>query len=238
MKSCSTPGCSRPVKARNLCINHYVKARAAGILPPKIIRQRLSPIGLVSGTAAYAKWWKEHNRDRHREQKRREHQRWSARHPGYEKNRYKARAIKARETRLADPRYQAETIALIERDLKIISMARVGFSAPEIAADVGASREVVARVVRTHGVRLAGVSRSKHDRSLALALATPKWVNIADITAIYAECEQRRLAGDNVTVDHIIPIRNRRVCGLHVPWNLTFLPADKNLSKGNRIPKS
>ena len=59
--------------------------------------------------------------------------------------------------------------------------------------------------------------------------ATPPWVDLDKIKEIYKNCPS------NMTVDHIKPITNPRLCGLHVPWNLQYLTRSENSKKGNRI---
>lgn len=67
---------------------------------------------------------------------------------------------------------------------------------------------------------------------MAKARATPSWVNHEDLEKIYSEARNLKL-----TVDHIIPLRNQNVCGLHVPWNLQFLTKIINLKKGNTLER-
>lgn len=59
-------------------------------------------------------------------------------------------------------------------------------------------------------------------------LATPPWVDMADIQRVYDLAHERKS-----TVDHQIPLNHPYVCGLHVPWNLRVVPAKSNFSKGN-----
>lgn len=66
--------------------------------------------------------------------------------------------------------------------------------------------------------------------------ATPKWVDLVVIYEIYKNCPP------GYHVDHIVALKgvtydNRRVCGLHVPWNLQYLPASVNIRKSNKVSR-
>ena len=69
--------------------------------------------------------------------------------------------------------------------------------------------------------------------------ATPPWLTKEQkraIKAVYAAAIQATEAtGILYHVDHIVPLANPAVCGLHVPWNLRILSASENIEKGNRV---
>jgi len=67
--------------------------------------------------------------------------------------------------------------------------------------------------------------------------ATPDWLtqeHLEEIKNFYWLAQDlKSVTGETYHVDHIVPLKGKSVCGLHVPWNLQILPADINLSKGN-----
>lgn len=69
--------------------------------------------------------------------------------------------------------------------------------------------------------------------------ATPKWLtkeHNKQIESFYWLAQlQYELTDTKYHVDHIVPLKGKTVCGLHVPWNLQVLEAVDNISKGNRI---
>lgn len=66
--------------------------------------------------------------------------------------------------------------------------------------------------------------------------ATPQWANKFFIREAYALAELRSaVTGFRWHVDHVIPIRNELVCGLHVENNLRVIPAVDNLRKSNHF---
>jgi hypothetical protein len=73
----------------------------------------------------------------------------------------------------------------------------------------------------------------------ARSLAKRKGLSAEDrnwMTAIYKSCvEVTACTGVLHHVDHVLPIRSKEVCGLHVPWNLQIIPAEENIHKGNKL---
>lgn len=66
-------------------------------------------------------------------------------------------------------------------------------------------------------------------RKLKKRGSVPPWVRFEHVLPIY---EMAAMAGPHFTVDHVVPIHGKTVCGLHVPWNLQLLTRSENSRKG------
>ena len=70
-------------------------------------------------------------------------------------------------------------------------------------------------------------------RTRMVKQAQPKWLSELDFLVI---AELYDLAAKrNLEVDHIIPIKHKLVCGLHVPQNLQLLSRSENARKSNKF---
>ena len=69
--------------------------------------------------------------------------------------------------------------------------------------------------------------------------ATPPWITKEQklqIRQMYLQAQKlTKMTGERYVVDHIIPLLNDSVCGLHVPWNLRVMTQEENLKKSNKL---
>jgi hypothetical protein len=95
------------------------------------------------------------------------------------------------------------------------------------------------------GGKKATQDRFKGHRRLYLAnrkamfrKAIPKWLTDTDRTLIKCKYQLANMLSNNTGeqwhVDHIIPVKGKLVCGLHVPGNLRVITAKENYLKQNK----
>jgi len=69
-----------------------------------------------------------------------------------------------------------------------------------------------------------------------LKQATPVWSNEETIQRVREECKRMSASMRmRFVLDHVIPLRGRTVCGLHVPENLKIVSESFNNLKGNKF---
>lgn len=71
-----------------------------------------------------------------------------------------------------------------------------------------------------------GIHQSAHPR---VKKSCPGWVDLDQISKFYKSTPK------GMTVDHIIPLKGKNVCGLHVLWNLQYLSREENCKKNKHF---
>jgi hypothetical protein len=81
-----------------------------------------------------------------------------------------------------------------------------------------------------------GDPRLSWDRNDMKFFAMPNWANTDAIEKLYTAARKlTEETGIQYHVDHIIPIKHPKVCGLHVEQNLCILSATDNIKKSNKF---
>jgi hypothetical protein len=108
------------------------------------------------------------------------------------------------------------------------------YNAVYMAENADKIREQRAKFRKENGARLAERQRVR------LLHATPPWLTPEqrrEMLLVYERAaELTALTGIKHEVDHVWPLKGRKSCGLHVPWNLQVLPSRENRRKLNREP--
>lgn len=107
-----------------------------------------------------------------------------------------------------------------------------------------ANREYVREKQKKYGTVWRKENLDKHcatenKRRASKLHATPAWLSESHLLHMQCKYSLSKMlskeTGQLHHVDHIVPLKGKTVCGLHVPWNLKVIPAIENLRKSNKI---
>jgi len=143
----------------------------------------------------------------------------------------KKAAARAKERRATDPDFRAKSY---EHHKKYVAsekghLAKLEGQRRYLASERG--RAITRASNRNYKREDAGLDARRY---AAMKQATPGWYATTQLQLVYAAAFERKNAGEDAVVDHIVPLISKLVCGLHVPWNLQVLDRFNNRSKGNR----
>lgn len=207
MKTCNRCGESKPVA------DFYVNK----LMPDGRLKQ------CKECTLAAQKAWKETNRAEYLAQKKRDYETHKAKRLAAQKVRYERdkATILAKQSEYGRARR--------ERDGDVLRAREARYRAE--------NRELILAIAARWRDVNRGKCRARHaaDKAARAARAVA-WADPVALATFYEVAARvSKCLGVEHHVDHVIPLRGKRVSGLHVPLNLRVLPAPLNLRKNNRF---
>lgn len=168
-------------------------------------------------------------------------------HPRYHKKSGRCKAchsLKNKENRLANLEVYKETNRLwvLNHPEQVAVIKRRHYLKSPESYSAWSKRNPEQRLVVSNDYRKRNpayyASKAAERRSKKLQ-ATPSWLG-EDSNFLFEEIYSlAKLRTDKLgyvwEVDHIIPLQNAKVCGLHVPWNLQVIPRSTNRIKSNKF---
>lgn len=102
-----------------------------------------------------------------------------------------------------------------------------------------ANKETINKQAKKYYKSNKHIFRARDAKRRALQLkATPSWLSTLHLQQIKNEYKLAEwctaVMKEPYEVDHIVPLKGKKVCGLHVPWNLQVITKKQNREKANK----